>query len=157
MNNPKNQKKPKSNLKLNKQKRQDPQRLKDIRIPVEPLIPECEVCERQKANFYCTECKVHYCQNCESQVHTSFWKRKHNGSIFQEPYIPQENSDNNRTEKCPIHQNNKLSRYCKNCKKLICDKCVFDHTNHETIAFDQPMDFYKELINEQKKIHSKSF
>ncbi|KAJ6245816.1 hypothetical protein M0813_20236 [Anaeramoeba flamelloides] len=143
-NNPKNQKKPKSNLKMNKQKRQDPQRLKDIRIPVETLIPECEVCEKQKAHFYCTECKVHYCQNCESQVHTSFWKRKHNGSIFQEPYIPQENN-------CPIHKNNKLSRYCKNCQKLICDKCSFDHTNHETIAFDQPMDFYKELINEQKK------
>ncbi|KAJ3426488.1 pep-cterm sorting domain-containing protein [Anaeramoeba flamelloides] len=59
--------------------------------------------------------------------------------------------DNNGTEKCPIHQNNKLSRYCKNCQKLICNECSFDHTNHETIAFDQPMDFYKELINEQKK------
>ncbi|KAJ6238458.1 tripartite motif-containing 33 [Anaeramoeba flamelloides] len=142
---------------MNKQKSQDPETLRNVRIPVEPLIPECEVCEKQKANFYCTECKVHYCQNCESQVHTSFWKRKHNGSIFQEPYIPQENSNNNRTEKCPIHQNNKLSRYCKNCQKLICDKCVFDHTNHETIAFDQPMDFYKELINEQKKLTQNHF
>ncbi|KAJ6230446.1 pep-cterm sorting domain-containing protein [Anaeramoeba flamelloides] len=197
-NNPKNQKKPKSKLKMNKQKRQDPQRLKDIRIPLEPLIPECQVCEKQKANFYCTECKVHYCQNCESQVHTSFWKRKHNGSIFQEPYIPQEKkklkaeivfeSDETRVlrnkirhqeeqeeldekkklereqerrrtriNNCPIHQNNKLSRYCKNCQKLICNECVFDHTNHETIAFDQPMDFYKELINEQKKCTQNHF
>ncbi|KAJ6255082.1 hypothetical protein M0813_11739 [Anaeramoeba flamelloides] len=143
-NNPKNQKKPKSNLKMNKQKRQDPQILKDIRIPVEPLIPECQVCEKQKANFYCTKCEIHYCQNCESQVHTSFLKKKHKEFTFQEPYNPQENN-------CSIHQNNKLSRYCKNCQKVICDKCVFDHTNHETIAFDQPMDFYKELINEQKK------
>ncbi|KAJ6253420.1 hypothetical protein M0813_13434 [Anaeramoeba flamelloides] len=150
MNNPKNQKKPKSNLKMNKQKRQDPQRLKDIRIPVEPLIPECEVCEKQKAHFYCTECKVHYCQNCESQVHTSFLKKKHQEFTFQEPYDPQENN-------CPIHQNNKLSRYCKNCQKLICNECSFDHTNHETIAFDQPMDFYKELINEQKKCTQNHF
>ncbi|KAJ3429859.1 tripartite motif-containing protein [Anaeramoeba flamelloides] len=58
---------------------------------------------------------------------------------------------------CPIHQNNKPSRYCKNCQKLICDKCSFDHTNHETIAFDQPMDFYKELINEQKKCTQNHF
>ncbi|KAJ3429743.1 hypothetical protein M0812_25103 [Anaeramoeba flamelloides] len=150
MNNPKNQKKPKSNLKMNKQKRQDPQSLKDIRIPVEPLIPECEVCEKQKAHFYCTVCKVHYCQNCESQVHTSFLKKKHQEFTFQEPYDPQENN-------CPIHKNNNLSRYCKNCQKLICDKCVFDHTNHETIAFDQPMDFYKELINEQKKCTQNHF
>ncbi|KAJ6255259.1 hypothetical protein M0813_11579 [Anaeramoeba flamelloides] len=149
-NNPKNQKKPKSKLKMNKQKRQDPQRLKDIRIPVEPLIPECEVCERQKAHFYCTVCKVHYCQNCESQVHTSFLKKKHKEFTFQEPYDPQENN-------CPIHQNNKLSRYCKNCQKLICSECVFDHTNHATIAFDQPMDFYKELINEQKKYTQNHF
>ncbi|KAJ3435726.1 pep-cterm sorting domain-containing protein [Anaeramoeba flamelloides] len=78
---------------MNKQKSQDPETLRNVRIPVEPLIPECEVCEKQKANFYCTECKVHYCENCESQVHTSFWKRKHNGFIFQEPYIPQEKSE----------------------------------------------------------------
>ncbi|KAJ6235353.1 hypothetical protein M0813_28634 [Anaeramoeba flamelloides] len=67
------------------------------------------------------------------------------------------NSENNRTEKCPIHQNNKLSRYCKNCKKLICNECSFDHANHETIAFDQSMDFYKELINEQKKCTQNHF
>ncbi|KAJ6252098.1 hypothetical protein M0813_14540 [Anaeramoeba flamelloides] len=157
MNNQKNHTKPKSKLKMNKQKRQDPQRLKDIRIPVEPLIPECEVCERQKAHFYCTVCKIHYCQNCESQVHTTFLKKKHKEFIFQEPYNPQENSDNNRTEKYPIHQNNKLSIYCKNCQKLICSECSFDHTNHETIAFDQPMDFYKELINEQKKFTKNHF
>ncbi|KAJ6227554.1 hypothetical protein M0813_09793 [Anaeramoeba flamelloides] len=150
MNNPKNQKKPKSKLKMNKQKRKDPQRLKDIQIPVEPLIPECEVCEKQKAHFYCTVCKVHYCQNCESQVHTSFLKKKHQEFTLQEPYNPQE-------KKCPIHQNKKLSRYCKNCQKLICSKCVFDHTNHETIAFDQPMDFYQELINEQKKCTKNHF
>ncbi|KAJ6247568.1 hypothetical protein M0813_18539 [Anaeramoeba flamelloides] len=141
---------------MNKQKRQDPQSLKDIGIPVEPLIPECEVCERQKANFYCTKCEVHYCKACESELHTSsFLKKRHKEFVSKEPYVPREN--NNGTEKCPIHQNNKLSRYCKNCQKLICNECSFDHTNHETIAFDQPMDFYKELINEQKKCTKNHF
>ncbi|KAJ6251291.1 hypothetical protein M0813_15172 [Anaeramoeba flamelloides] len=141
---------------MNKQKRQDPESLKDIRIPVEPLIPECEVCERQKAHFYCTKCEVHYCKACESELHTSsFLKKRHKEFVSKEPYVPREN--NNGIEKCPIHQNNKLSRYCKNCKKLICNECSFDHTNHETIAFDQPMDFYKELINEQKKCTKNHF
>ncbi|KAJ6255258.1 zinc finger protein [Anaeramoeba flamelloides] len=77
---------------MNKQKRQDPQSLKDIRIPVEPLIPECEVCERQKAHFYCTECKVHYCKACESELHTSsFLKKRHKEFISKEPYVRQEN------------------------------------------------------------------
>ncbi|KAJ6255177.1 hypothetical protein M0813_11658 [Anaeramoeba flamelloides] len=156
MNNPKNNKKPIRVLKMKQQKRQDPQRLKDIQIPVEPLIPECEVCEKQIANFYCTKCEVHYCKACESELHTSsFLKKRHKEFISKEPYVPRENK--NRTEKCPIHQNNKLSRYCKNCQKVICDKCVFDHTNHETIAFDQPMDFYKELINEQNKCTKNHF
>ncbi|KAJ3446846.1 bonus isoform c-related [Anaeramoeba flamelloides] len=159
MNNPKNNnEKPKRRKKKKKQKRQDPQRFKDTQIPVEPPIPQCQVCEKQKANFYCTKCDVHYCQNCEPQVHTSsFLKKRHQEFIFQEPYNPFENSGYNRTEKCPIHQKNTLSRYSKNCKKLICSECVFDHTNLETIEFDQPMDFYKELINEQKKMHSESF
>ncbi|KAJ6237804.1 spry domain containing socs box protein [Anaeramoeba flamelloides] len=72
------------------QKSQGPKRSKDIRIPVEPQIPQCEVCEEKKADFYCTECKVHYCQNCESEVHTSSWKKKHEEFIFQEPYVPRE-------------------------------------------------------------------
>ncbi|KAJ6253189.1 zinc finger protein [Anaeramoeba flamelloides] len=71
-----------------KQKSQDPKRLRDIRIPVEPKIPQCQVCEEKKADFYCTECKVHYCQNCESELHTSFLKKKHKEFIFQEPYDP---------------------------------------------------------------------
>ncbi|KAJ3426518.1 zinc finger protein constans-like [Anaeramoeba flamelloides] len=120
-NNPKNQKKPKSKLKMNKQKRQDPkrskeiqdpQRLKDIRIPVEPLIPECEVCERQKAHFYCTVCKVHYCQNCESQVHTSFLKKKHKEFTFQEPYDPQEKKQiNMKLVKKNYQKLNELTQY----------------------------------------------
>ncbi|KAJ3427759.1 b-box zinc finger protein [Anaeramoeba flamelloides] len=78
-----------------KQKSQDPKRLRNIRIPVELEIPQCEVCEEKKADFYCTECKVHYCQNCESEVHTSFWKKKHKEFIFQEPYVPRKKINSN--------------------------------------------------------------
>ncbi|KAJ6254818.1 zinc finger protein [Anaeramoeba flamelloides] len=76
-----------------KQKSQDIKILRDIRIPVEPKIPQCQVCEKKKADFYCTECKVHYCQNCKSEVHTSFWKKKHKDFIFQEPYVPRNVKD----------------------------------------------------------------
>ncbi|KAJ6252074.1 b-box zinc finger protein [Anaeramoeba flamelloides] len=70
------------------QKSQGPKRLRDIQIPAEPQIPQCEVCEEKKADFYCSIDKVHYCQNCELEVHTSFLKKKHKEFIFQEPYDP---------------------------------------------------------------------
>ncbi|KAJ6244944.1 hypothetical protein M0813_20778 [Anaeramoeba flamelloides] len=112
----------------------------------------CDACleddQKVKAIVYCHDCEENQCEECDSMHQTKKF-RKHRRSD------PKPN--NNGTEKCPIHQNNKLSRYCKNCQKVICDKCVFDHTNHETIAFDQPMDFYKELINEQKKCTKNHF
>ncbi|KAJ3430735.1 hypothetical protein M0812_02407 [Anaeramoeba flamelloides] len=112
----------------------------------------CDAClkvdQRVEAIVYCHDCEKNLCEQCE-MIHQFPGYRNHRRTRAE--------PDNNGTEKCPIHQNNKLSRYCKNCKKVICDKCSFDHTNHETIAFDQPMDFYKELINEQKKCTKNHF
>ncbi|KAJ6255740.1 hypothetical protein M0813_11061 [Anaeramoeba flamelloides] len=68
-----------------------------------------------------------------------------------------EDSDENSTENCTIHQKSKLSRYCKNCQKLICSECSFEHTDHEIISFDQSMDFYQELIKEQKQCTQNHF
>ncbi|KAJ6240031.1 tripartite motif-containing protein [Anaeramoeba flamelloides] len=114
----------------------------------------CDVClednKKVAATVYCQDCEENQCENCDI-IHKIRRYSKH-----VRTYLKQ-NSDNNRTEKCPIHQNNKLSRYCKNCQKLICSECVFDHTYHQTITFDQPMDFYKKLINEQKKFTQNHF
>ncbi|KAJ3428804.1 zinc finger protein constans-like [Anaeramoeba flamelloides] len=82
----------KKNSKINKHqehvffpitKSQDLERFKDIQIQIKQqqqtaAIPECEVCEQQKADFYCETCKIHYCINCESQVHTPHYKENLN-------------------------------------------------------------------------------
>ncbi|KAJ3433367.1 tripartite motif-containing protein [Anaeramoeba flamelloides] len=129
-----------------KQKSQDPKRRRVIRIPVEPLIPECEVCEEKKADFYCTECKVHYCQNCESEVHTSFLKKKHKEFIFQEPYVSQEKTNSNL---CDKHKK-ELCLYCKDDNELICTKCYVNCriNNHEILDLDE----YSNEISEKIKI-----
>ncbi|KAJ3428056.1 zinc finger protein constans-like [Anaeramoeba flamelloides] len=83
-----------NNSQKKKQKSQDPKRLKDIRIPVEPQIPQCEVCEEKKADFYCTKCEVHYCKACESELHTSsFLKKSHKEFVSKEPYVSRENKN----------------------------------------------------------------
>ncbi|KAJ3426490.1 hypothetical protein M0812_27136 [Anaeramoeba flamelloides] len=148
-------KKPKRRKKTKKHKSEAPERLKDIQIPVDLEIPKCEVCKKKQAHLYCKSCNTHYCQNCETEVHTPFSKKKHKEFIFQEPYV--EKRQIASPSKCTIHQRKKLSRYCKHCQKLICRKCYSDHSNHETISFDQPNNFYKELINEQKNCTQNHF
>ncbi|KAJ6237803.1 e3 ubiquitin-protein ligase trim56 [Anaeramoeba flamelloides] len=129
------------------QKSQDPKRLKDIRIPVEPQIPQCEVCEEKKADFYCTECKVHYCQNCESEVHTSsFWKKRHKEFIFQEPYVPREKINSNLCDK----HNKELCLYCKDENELICGDCsdTCRKNKHSILGLDE----YSNEISQKIKI-----
>ncbi|KAJ6252076.1 hypothetical protein M0813_14625 [Anaeramoeba flamelloides] len=111
--------KPKKRKQKKKQKSQDPKTLRDIRIPVEPKIPQCQVCEEKKADFYCSIDKVHYCQNCESEVHTSFLKKKHKEFIFQEPYDPRKEINSNLCDK----HNKELCLYCKDENELICGDC----------------------------------
>ncbi|KAJ3446847.1 pep-cterm sorting domain-containing protein [Anaeramoeba flamelloides] len=107
----------------------------------------CDNCHEDNrivtAKVYCHDCEKNLCENCD-MIHQFPGYKSHIRDT-------KPNLDLNSTGKCPIHQYNKLSRYCKNCKKLICSECVFEHTNHETISFDQPMNFYEELIKEQKK------
>ncbi|KAJ6252909.1 tripartite motif-containing protein [Anaeramoeba flamelloides] len=136
-----------NNSQKKKQKSQDPKRLRDIRIPVEPQIPQCEVCEEKKADFYCTKCEVHYCKACESEVHTSsFWKKRHKEFIFQEPYFPQEKINSNL---CDKHKK-ELSLYCKDENKLICTKCYENCriNNHSILGLDE----YSNEISEKIKM-----
>ncbi|KAJ6244687.1 hypothetical protein M0813_21030 [Anaeramoeba flamelloides] len=113
----------------------------------------CDVCleddQKVEAIVYCHDCEENQCEECDS-MHQMKKFRKHRRTDPKP-------KDLNSTEKCPIHQKSKLSRYCKNCQKLICSECSFEHTNHETVAFDQSMDFYKELINEQKQCTQNHF
>ncbi|KAJ3427583.1 hypothetical protein M0812_25207 [Anaeramoeba flamelloides] len=97
--------KPKKRKKKKKKKSQGPKTLRDIRIPVEPQIPQCEVCEEKKADFYCTECKVHYCQNCESEVHTSFFEEKSIKNSFSKNLIF------HKRKSIPIYATNTIKNY----------------------------------------------
>ncbi|KAJ3440870.1 tripartite motif-containing protein [Anaeramoeba flamelloides] len=129
-----------------KQKSQGTKILRDVRIPVEPKIPQCQVCEKKKADFYCTECKVHYCQNCKSEVHTSFWKKKHKDFIFQEPYVPRNEIE---SKLCDKH-NKELCLYCKDDNELICTKCYVTCRKNNHLILD--LDEYSNEISEKIKI-----
>ncbi|KAJ6254979.1 hypothetical protein M0813_11764 [Anaeramoeba flamelloides] len=114
----------------------------------------CDNCLKEdnrkvKAIVYCHDCEENQCEECDS-MHKMRRFSKH---VRTDP----KPKGLNFTENCPIHQKSKLSKYCKNCQKLICSKCSFEHKNHEIISFDQSLDFYKELINEQKQCTQNHF
>ncbi|KAJ3428005.1 tripartite motif-containing 33-like [Anaeramoeba flamelloides] len=118
-----------------------------LTYPIQAFIPQCEVCEENRSDFYCTECKVHYCKKCESEVHTSsFWKKKHQEFIFQEPYVPRKNTDLNL---CDKHKK-ELSLYCKDENELICTECyeACRMNNHSILGLSE----YSNEVSEKLKI-----
>ncbi|KAJ3428069.1 zinc finger protein constans-like [Anaeramoeba flamelloides] len=138
--------KPKKRKKKKKQKSQDPKRLRDIQIPFEHKIPQCQVCEEKKADCYCTECKVHYCQNCEPKVHTPFSLKKHINFIYQEPYVSRKKINSNLCDK----HNKELCLYCKDENELICGDCsdTCRKNNHSILGLDE----YSNEISQKIKI-----
>ncbi|KAJ6252894.1 tripartite motif-containing protein [Anaeramoeba flamelloides] len=118
-----------------------------LTYPIQAFIPQCEVCEENRSDFYCTECKVHYCKKCESEVHTSsFWKKKHQEFIFQEPYVPRKTTDLNL---CDKHKK-ELSLYCKDENELICTECyeTCRMNNHSILGLSE----YSNEVSEKLKI-----
>ncbi|KAJ3441587.1 b-box zinc finger protein [Anaeramoeba flamelloides] len=127
-------------------KEQQNNEVRQLQVPVELPGPQCEVCEETKADFYCTKCEAHYCQNCESEVHTLFWKKKHKEFIFKEPYTPQKKINHNI---CDKHKE-KLSLYCQNENRLICSECyeICRKNNHSILGLNE----YSNEIYEKKKM-----
>ncbi|KAJ6247406.1 tripartite motif-containing protein [Anaeramoeba flamelloides] len=146
MSEPKNSQSKKKKKSQTRRKNQDPKRLKDIQIPVDLPIPECGVCEKKRADFYCTKCEIHYCQNCEPEVHTSFWKKKHRESIFKVPYIPNKDDFQN---KCQKHKK-ELILYCETEQTFICIECnkACYQNNHITIPLDLKSQKYLQKLKE---------
>ncbi|KAJ6229052.1 tripartite motif-containing protein [Anaeramoeba flamelloides] len=90
---------------------------------------KCEVCSKEDAGFYCSQCPVYYCQNCEAQVHTPFWKKKHQKFIAQDIFIENQDKKSKKEPKetnnnrCPKHKK-KFKFYCEEEDQLICPTSI---------------------------------
>ncbi|KAJ6230168.1 e3 ubiquitin-protein ligase trim [Anaeramoeba flamelloides] len=142
--------KPKRRKKTKKQKNKDPKRLGDIQIPVEHQIPQCQVCEEKKADFYCKKCQVHCCKKCEPQVHTEYLRESHYESTFKEPYIQCQKINPNL---CNKHKK-ELCFYCKDGNELICTECyeTCRKNKHSTLSL---RDYSNEISRKIKIIINK--
>lgn len=79
----------------------------------------CENCKQTSAKFYCPEDREVYCWPCFGDLHRTERKAKHR----KEPLTPY-----NCPPQCQksLHQNEKLTHYCFECKQLKCSVCLAD-------------------------------
>ncbi|KAJ6231634.1 pep-cterm sorting domain-containing protein [Anaeramoeba flamelloides] len=109
----------------------------------------CDDCLKEEnqqvvAAIYCHECKKNLCESCDS-IHKFPRFKKHTRT---DPLA--KSSDEILNKNCQIHKDSKLTRYCTLCQMLICDKCLDEHTNHETVTLDSSTDFLNEIAKLQK-------
>ncbi|KAJ3429261.1 putative protein-related [Anaeramoeba flamelloides] len=122
----------KNNKKKKEEKIQKESKNKEKNVPIG--LPstrriKCEVCSKEDAEFYCSKCPVYYCQKCEAQVHTPFWKKKHEKFISQDIFIENHDKKSKKESKetnnnrCPKHKK-KFKFYCEKEDQLICRKSI---------------------------------
>ncbi|KAJ6236961.1 hypothetical protein M0813_27310 [Anaeramoeba flamelloides] len=109
-----------------------------IGLPTKRRI-KCEVCSKEDAEFYCSQCPVYYCQKCEDLVHTPFWKKKHEKFISQDIFI--ENQEKTKNNRCKTH-NRKFNFYCQEEDQLICSSCAENclDQNHPLLSLNKKCD-----------------
>ncbi|KAJ3429264.1 tripartite motif-containing protein [Anaeramoeba flamelloides] len=93
-----------------------------IGLPTKTRI-KCEVCSKEDAEFYCSQCLVHYCLKCEDLVHSHFLKKKHQKFISQDIFIKNQESKETNNNRCPKHKK-KFKIYCEEEDQLICRSCI---------------------------------
>ncbi|KAJ3447996.1 e3 ubiquitin-protein ligase triml1-related [Anaeramoeba flamelloides] len=130
----------------------------DLNYPIGELIektdsrPVCQICCKERSNFYCKKCQVSFCLNCEKDVHTPFLKKQHQNclrdlSIFRQKILPK--------TRCNKH-NKKFTHFCVKENRLICSKCVLDcsQNKHLIISFKTATkQFSKRIAEHEKRIH----
>ncbi|KAJ6236968.1 tripartite motif-containing protein [Anaeramoeba flamelloides] len=96
---------------------------------------KCEVCSKENAEFYCSQCPVYYCQNCEARVHGTFLKKKHEKFISQDIFIEnQESKETNINNRCPKHKK-KFKFYCEKEDQLKCPRCIENCLDQNHLIF----------------------
>ena len=86
---------------------------------------KCDICENNKNNTQnnefdrCLKCKINLCLLCKSNHDKS-----HNIIQFEQNYSVSEKHNEN------------CSKYCNDCKMIICTSCSNEHKSHNTKDYE---------------------
>ncbi|KAJ6236967.1 spry domain containing socs box protein [Anaeramoeba flamelloides] len=116
-----------------------------IGLPTKRRI-KCEVCSKEDAEFYCSQCTVYYCQKCEAQVHES--------DLLKQQIEKSKNQHLQLLKTIQIIINNQINQIIQNNQKTI-EKINQDKTKIRKIRKLKAKHQKCELINESKEIINK--
>ncbi|KAJ6228815.1 spry domain containing socs box protein [Anaeramoeba flamelloides] len=121
---------------------------------------KCEVCSKENAKFFCSQCNVHYCQNCESEVNDNFLKKKHEQFISQDTFVErrvkkESKEKNNINNRCPKH-NQKLQFYCQEEDQLICREEMIKKIKKEKEKLNLSKEIFDPKMNYKNVIQLKN-
>ena len=104
-------------------------------------MEKCNICKKEKTNYYCIECKKFLCNDC-----------KINHNIHSNDII----IISNLNSICFEHKK-KFIWFCKQCKKNICNNC--DHNDHNVLPIQKFPEEYilklKKTIEERQQLLNK--
>ena len=91
---------------------------------------KCQMCVEQPAKeaiIKCDQCQVLYCEKCRESCHPS--RGPLATHIMYDPKRIQ-NSTLTEKDKCFEHPDEPLTKFCNNCKSVVCNTCLIDNCNH---------------------------
>lgn len=96
----------------------------------------CCVCEKAFAVWWCETCAMHtdgfLCEKCDIDEHSGRVTKLHQRITMQERI-----KKTQLTQKCATHQS-KCKIYCNDCRRLICQMCLFDsHKDHSATTLQK--------------------
>jgi len=104
----------------------------------------CDECTKNSLSFYCLQCDVYLCGECNEQAHVMKISSSHNRlkvgyrKIFKPPF-------------CSNHESQRLELYCKLCKEVVCLHCQHYglHKKHEVILLAEAAETTRRSIKYQ--------
>ncbi|XP_014770719.1 probable E3 ubiquitin-protein ligase MID2 isoform X1 [Octopus bimaculoides] len=127
---------------------------KDLNVPgiSEESKEFCELCEGKfcaKAEWFCQQCTVLYCQDCLDKFHPR------RGSLSHHRICKALKSTiENKPIFCGDHKSEMTSVFCDSCKTLACPLCVCDgigkHAGHMILTKDVASEQIKEFVQKTK-------
>lgn len=101
-------------------------------------IVRCHICEDHVPSLHCAICDTHLCNDCEWE-HISDESEKHKIVSFRM---------RRSYRKCPNHFAEVCERYCEQCDKPVCVKCLFSkkHKRHDIIDIATRLENKKEAL-----------
>ena len=98
---------------------------------------EVNLCKKHKIapECYCLDCKLWICSECKKTFHDDLFAGHKTSQ--NEP---------GKEKECKLHQNEKIVKYCNECRKELCEQCEKEDDEHKSNIVD-----IKEKENAMKK------